>query len=40
MSAEMQQAAEEDPIPTPVSALTKKFANMNVAEKHEADTVM
>ena len=40
MSAEMQQAAKEDPIPTPVSALTKTFANMKVAEKHEADTVM
>ena len=40
MSAEMQQAAKEDPIPTPVSALTKTFTNMKVAEKHEADTVM
>ena len=40
MSAEMQQATEDDPITTPVSALTNIFANMKVAENHKADNLM
>ena len=42
MSAEMQpqMTEDEDPLSTPVPALTAKFANMKVAEKHEANTVM
>ena len=31
---------EEDPQPTPVSVLTRQFADMQVAERHVADTVM
>ena len=39
MSASMQ-TTKEDPQPTPVSVLTRQFADMQVAERHVADTVM
>ena len=34
------QTKEEDPQQTPVSVLTRQFADMQVAERHVADTVM
>ena len=36
----MAVLSEEYPLPTPVRALTQRFADMQVAERHVADTVL